>query len=230
MVSCWELLAAQQKYWHITNRHVLIDLGYAPSQVIEAAVKYHEIVDLKGNRVERENYGKQVDWASCWRGCMGSATRIGPAKKAFHESAIPGLQSTHDKSGRLRKISLSRIAWCNYDFEDQFERIVLLKTTSVGWEILPQDKLVIVGLDGKPNAELTQKYIEFERDIEGSGQFRSWVSGLNSRTLDDKKRKYIDNAKQAYAKGQWTEPRDCGLMQLVGAAVEGMLGHVATEE
>jgi hypothetical protein len=230
IVSCWELLAAQQKYWHITNRHVLIDLGYAPSQVIEAAVKFHEIVDLKGNRVELENYGKQVDWASCWRGCMGSATRIGPSKKAFHESAIPGLQSTHDKSGRLRKISLSRIAWCNYDFEDQFERIVLLKTTSVGWEILPQDKLVIVGLDLKPNMELTQKYIEFERDIEGSGQFRSWVSGLNSRTLDDKKRKYIDNAKQAYAKGQWTEPRDCGLMQLVGAASEGMLGHVATEE
>ena len=230
-VSCWELLAAQQHYWHITNRHVLIDLGYAPSQVIEAAVKYHEIVDLNGRLVARENYGKQVDWASCWRGCQGSGdSRIGPNKKAFHESSIPGLQSTHDKSGRLRKISLSRIIWSNYVFEDQFERIVMLKTAAVGWEIIGQEKLVIVGLDGKPNAELTRKYIEFEQDKEGSGQFRSWVSGLNSRTLDDKKRKYIDNAKQAYAKGHWTEPRDCSLMQLVGAAAEGMLGHVATEE
>ena len=230
-VSCWELLAAQQHYWRITNRHVLIDIGYAPSQVIEAAVKFHEIVDLNGKPVARENYGKQVDWASCWRGCQGSGdSRIGPAKKAFHESGIPGLQSTHDKSGRLRKISLSRIIWSNYAFEDQFERIVMLKTAAVGWEILAQDKLVIVGLDGKPNSELTQKYIEFEQDKEGSGQFRSWVSGLNSRTLDDKKRKYIDNAKQAYAKGHWTEPRDCSLMQLVGAAAEGMLGHVTTEE
>jgi hypothetical protein len=129
----------------------------------------------------------------------------------------------------LRKISLTRIIWSNYAFEDQFERIVMLKTAAVGWEILAQDKLVIVGLDGKSNVELTRKYIEFEQDKEGSGLFRSWVSGLNSRTLDDKKHKYIDNAKQAYAKGHWTEPRDCSLMQLVGAAAEGMLGHVSTD-
>lgn len=230
-VSCWELLAAQQQYWRMTNRHVLIDMGYAPSQVVEAAVKFHEIVDLQGHPVKVEDYGKQVDWASCWRGCNGSAdNRIGPAKKAFMESPIPGLQSVHDKSGRMRKISLSRITWSNYSFEDQFERIVLLKTAAVGWEIIPQDQIVIVGLDLKPNAELIRKYIEFEQDNEEKGLFRSWVSGLNSRTLDDKKRKYVDNAKQAYAKGHWTEPRDCGLMHLVGAAAEGMLGHVATEE
>ena len=231
LVSCWELLAAQQHYWKITNRHVLIDLGYAPSQVIEAAVKHHEIVDLKGNPVARENYGKQVDWASCWRGCQGSAdSRIGPAKKVFYESAIPGLQSTHDKSGRLRKISLSRIQWSNYAFEDQFERIVLLKTGAVAWEILAQDKLVIVGLDGKPNKELTERYIEFEQDNEGSRQFRSWMSGLNSRTLDETKHKYVDNWKRAFAEGHWTEPRDVSLLQILGAACEGLLGHVSSND
>lgn len=228
-VSCWELLAAQQHYWHITNRHVLIDIRYAPSQVIEAAVKFHEIVDLNGKLVARENYGKQVDWPSCWRFCEGSAhANIGPQKKPFFIAGLPR-QSTHDKSGRVRNIVPEKIMWSNYAFEDQFERIVMLKTAAVGWDILAQDKLVIVGLDGKPNAELTRKYIEFEQDKEGIGQFRSWVSGLNSRTLDDKKRKYIDNAKQAYAKGHWTEPRDCSLMQLVGAAAEGMLGHVAVD-
>ena len=61
-----------------------------------------------------------------------------------------------------------------------------------------------------------------------SGQFRSWDSGLGSRTFDPQKHKYIDNDKAAYAKKQWTEPRDCGLMQLVGAAAEGMLSPMRT--
>lgn len=230
-VTAWELFSAQQFYWKITNRHVLIDMAYAQSQVIEAAAKYHEIVDSAFRPVSRADYGKQTDFPLCWRMCSGSQyQRIGPKKRPYHQDFIKEPARFHDKSGRKRIAYLDNIVWSNYWFEDQFERIVREKSTSISWKNLAQDKLVIVGLDLKPNAELMQKYVEFEQDKPESGQFRSWDSGLGSRTFDPVKHKYVDNDKAAYAKKQWTEPRDCGLMQLVGAAAEGMLGHVATEE
>lgn len=230
-VSAWELFAAQQLYWKITNHHVLIDMAYAQSQVIEAAAKYHEIVDSAFRPVARADYGKQTDFPLCWRMCSGSHyQKIGPKKRPYHQDFIKEPARFHDKSGRKRIAYLDNIVWSNYWFEDQFERIVREKSTSISWKNLTQDKLIIVGLDGKPNAELMQKYIDFEQDKDGIGQFRSWDSGLQSRTFDSVKHKYVDNDKAPYAKKHWTEPRDCGLMQLVGAAAEGMLGHVATEE
>ena len=109
-VTAWELFYAQQLYWKITNHHVLIDMAYAQSQVIEAAAKYHEIVDSAFRPVARADYGKQTDFPLCWRMCSGSAyQRIGPKKRPYHQDFIKEPARFHDKSGRKRIAYLDNI-------------------------------------------------------------------------------------------------------------------------
>ena len=206
----WDLLAAQQKYWKVPCRKVFIDSGWMPSQVMEAAAKHFELVPP----------GKSFQLPSTWRLLLGSQyKRFGKASLPYVDERIPGVWRAHDSNGKLWPMGLMKITWSNYVFEDQLVRI-LLKTSSAKWENLPKEKVIIIGMDGTPDAELTRKYLDFERDTQT--MFRSWDSGLDSRYLDAKTGKYLDT----YKGGHWTEPRDLALMQLVGAALDGLLGHV----
>ncbi|MDE2019839.1 MAG: zf-TFIIB domain-containing protein [Patescibacteria group bacterium] len=212
--SAWDLLAAQQRYWKVPCRRVFIDAAWMPSQVMEAAAKHFELVPPD----------KPFQLPSTWRLMWGAdGKRIGNKGQTFVEEKIPGIWRAHDRKGKLWAMSLQKIRWLNYWFEDQLVRI-LLQTASVKWENLPQDKLVIVDIDGNPSPELTRKYCEFERDT--PNKFRSWNSGLDSRHLDIEKNKYVDTHKS----GHWTEPRDVGLLQVVGVAADGLLGHVVAED
>ena len=206
----WDLMAAQQKYWKVPCRKVFIDSAWMQSQVMEAAAKHFELVPP----------GKSFQLPSTWRLLLGSQyKRFGKASLPYVDERIPGVWRAHDANGKLWPMGLMKITWSNYVFEDQLVRI-LLKTASVKWENLPKDKVIIIGLDGQPDAELTRKYLDFERDTQT--MFRSWDSGLDSRHLDAKTGKYLDT----YKGGHWTEPRDLALMQLVGAAIDSLLGHV----
>jgi hypothetical protein len=212
--TAWALLAAQQIYWKVPCRRVAVDCAWMPSQIMEAAAKYFELVPP----------GKTFQLPSTWRLMLGSQyNRFGKKSLPYVEESLPGVWRSHDKNGKLWGMSLMRITWSNFVFEDQLVRI-LLKTASVKWENLPREKLVIIGLDGKPDAELTRKYLEFERDT--PTMFRSWDSGLDSRHLDEKNKKYVDT----YKSGHPTEPRDLALMQIACAAVDGLLGHVGLTE
>ena len=210
----WDLLQAQQRYWKVPCRRVFVDAAWMSSQVMEAAAKHFELVPPD----------KSFQLPSTWRLLWGSHyNRFGKKSLPYIEEPIPRPWQAHDAKGKLWAMSLTKITWSNFMFEDQLVR-VLLKTGNVKWENLPKDKVVIIGLDGKPDLELTRKYLDFERDT--PTVFRSWDSGLDSRHLDEKNKKYEDT----YKSGHWTEPRDLALMQLVGAACDGLLGHVGVGE
>lgn len=228
-VSAWELLAAQIAYWKVTARRTLVDVAWMPSQVIEAALKNFELIKFTGEKADAKEFGNYPMAVSSWRGCEGSQyRRIGVEKKAFMQNPLPQVYFVHDETNRRHAAKFNKITWSNYVFEDLFNSIVN-KQVGFEWSILPQDKIVIVGLDGKPDEELTKSYLSFERDIAERKQFRSWDSGLHSRYLDDKTKKWEDLQKRPAAGGIWTEPRDLGLMQLAGVAIDGLLGNVGQE-
>ena len=228
-VSAWELLQAQIAYWKVTARRTLIDVAWMPSQVIEAALKNFELIRFNGEKADAKEFGNYPMAVSSWRGCEGSQyRRIGVEKKSFMQNSLPQVYFVHDELGRRHAAKFNKITWSNYVFEDLFNSIVN-KQVGFEWSILPQDKVVIAGLDGKPDEELTKSYLSFERDIAERKQFRSWDSGLHSRYLDDKTKKWEDLQKRPAAGGIWTEPRDLGLMQLAGVAIDGLLGNVGQE-
>lgn len=215
--SAWALLAAQQRYWKIPAARVFVDSAWMPSQVEEAAVKHFELVKPRGGTVEQP---------SCWRMVAGSDYKrisVNSKRADYIFARIPNLKSAHDGHGKLWRMYLWRLTWGNYHFEQQFESI-RTKSVSIEWEILPLEKLVIVGLDGQPSKELTEKYLAYERDL--PNHWQSWESQLSSRYEDPKIKTFKDYDK----KSRPTEARDLGLMHLAAAALDGLLGHVDTGE
>ena len=132
---------------------------------------------------------------------------------------MPGIRSAHGANGKLWRMALRKITWTNLWFEQQLDSI-LSGGVGVEWEFLPFDKVVIVGLDGMPSKELTERSVAREKE-----KNRSYSEQLGSRYLSEKTGKYEDYEKQSRP----TEYRDCALMQLVGVASDGLLGHVSPQ-
>lgn len=212
-VDSWELVAAQQRYWKIPCPRVFIDSAWMPSQAEESAVKFFEL----------ERVGQLVV-PRTWRMMLGAGANrrlsIGSKGVSFMENRLPGIRSAHDKDGKLWKMQLYKVTWSNLWFEQQLDSI-LGGGVGVKWEILPREKLIIVDESGKPSDELLNRSLDME-----SGKNASYSDQLDSRYFDEATKQYKDYEK----KSRPTEFRDCALMQLVGVAGEGLLGHVSPKE
>jgi hypothetical protein len=212
VVDSWELLAAQGRYWKVPNWRTFIDSAWMPSQVEEASVKHFELEKISAMQVPR-----------CWRLMLGAGQgrrlTVNSKGVALIDNKLPGIRSAHDKDGKLWRMSLYKITWANLWFEQQFESIIG-GGVDVKWEYLSPDKLVIVDTDGKPSEALLRRALASE-DV--SKKFAGYKDQLDSRYYSDKSRKYEDYDKSSRP----TEYRDCALMQLVGVAADGLLGHIA---
>ena len=230
VVSSWELLAAQQRFWKVPSARTFIDCSWMPSQVEENAVKFFELIPPDGMRDGKPV--PQIPFA--WKLAAGAGqnrrlTVPGQNRGAAYsiDSVPGGPRKAHDAKGRLWRMLLRKLTWSNLWFEKQLDSI-LARGVSVQLEFLPRDKMMIVGLDGKPDAQLTSWSLDRCRDPlpNEKGKFASYQSQLGSRYFHEQSGKYIDYEKQSRP----TEFRDTLLMQLAGLAPDSLLGHVGIDE
>ena len=232
VVNSWELLAAQQRFWKVPSARTFVDCSWMPSQVEEAAVKFFELVPPDGLRDGKPV--PQIPYA--WKLAAGAGqnrrlTVPGQNRGAAYslDSVPGGPRKAHDAKGKLWRMILRKLTWSNLWFEKQLDSI-LAHGVSVKLEFLARDKMMIVGLDGKPDAELTKWSLERCRDPlpdeKERGRFASYQSQLASRYFKEDTGKYEDYEKQSRP----TEFRDTLLMQLAGVAPDGLLGHVGMDE
>jgi len=230
VVNSWELFAAQQRFWKVPSARTFVDCSWMPSQVEENAVKFFELVPPDGMRDGRPV--PQIPFA--WKLCAGAGqnrrlTVPGQNKGAAYSlDSIPGgPRKAHDTKGKLWRMVVRKLTWSNLWFEKQLDSI-LARGVSVSLEFLPRDKMMIVGLDGKPDAELTRWSLDRCRDPlpNEKGKFASYQSQLASRYSKEATGKYEDYEKQSRP----TEFRDTLLMQLAGLAPDGLLGHIRTDD
>ena len=228
VVNSWELLSAQQRYWKVPSSRTIIDSGYMPSQVEEAAVKFFDL-----NPPDGLKDGRMVPQIpKAWRMALGAGQNrrlTVPGKNkgmAYSIDAQSGPPRTaHDKTGKMWRMVVQKLTWSNLMFEQQLDSI-LSHGVSVTLEFLPQSKMTIVDLNLNPSAELTHWSIERCRDpheFERGHPFASYQSQLNSRYYKQDTGKWEDFEKQSRP----TEFRDTLLMQLAGIAADGLIGHDA---
>jgi hypothetical protein len=209
MVENWNLLRAQQVFWGIPNLRFGIDTAWMPSQTEAAAIEFFELFppDAKMGQIP-----------TTWRLMYGADTRrsqLNAKGLTYMRQPLPGMRTGIDKkTGKTWRMFLTKIVWSNYHYEQLLESI-LRDTVKAKWEILDRSKVVIVGLDGKPDEALTRKYLE-EFEYETDSYHASWESQLNSRYLSEKTGKFEDSNKQSHP----TEARDLALMQLCLAAMD----------
>jgi hypothetical protein len=138
---------------------------------------------------------------------------------AYSVDKLPGGErKAHDATGKLWKFNVYKLTWSNLAFEKQLDSI-LAKGVTQSLEFLPKDKMLIVGLDGKPDVALTKFSLDRCRD--SGNKFASYHSQLGARRFQESSGKYVDFEKQSRP----TEFRDTLLMQLAGIAKDGLLGH-----
>lgn len=220
----WKLLAAQQEYWNIPNNRVGIDTAYMPSQVEDAAVTHFQLIIPAG--MEKQTV---IKVPVTWRLLLGAGANrltLNSKGQTYLDAQVPGMRTAHDpavggRQPRLWRMYLQKTSWSNFRFEEQFEAIIM-KTTGVQWEILERNKIVVIGLDGKPSDELTRQSMEYEA-AETNSWHPGWESQLNSRFLSEEKKAFLDYDKQSRP----TEARDLALMHLVLMARDGLLGHIS---
>jgi len=219
VVNSWALLAAQQRFWKVPSARTFVDCGWMPSQVEENAVKFFDL----------QKFGPlQVPHA--WKLIVGAGQNrrmTVPGQNrgiAYSVDKMPGRERTaHDASGKLWKFHVYKLTWSNLAFEKQLDSI-LAKGVTQSLEFLPKDKMVIIGLDGKPDVDLTKFSLERCRD--SGNKFASYDSQLGARRYKELSGKYEDYEKQ----NRPTEFRDTLLMQLAGIAKDGLMGHDFTDD
>ena len=202
----WAEWIAVQQFWKVPNARVCIDASkWTPQIMLEAASRYELVTPTRAHLLT----GRRDPFPSCWRIYYGSDGRaFDRGSKVFGpstpETPVPGRIRVTGPDGKHFNIQLYQVRWSNLMFELQLDGI-------------------LSGMPGRPKFEKLPREAlsDFMREKEtGILTYESQMSARYPTEVRGKQ-KYEDLANRE------AHYRDCELMQLVRAAQDGLLGHLA---
>jgi hypothetical protein len=203
----WEELFTVQKFWKVANARVVIDFAKWPSQI-----KTVLAMNFEDSFLTNIKTGQKIPYRSCWHPLRGD--KRAEFKINGRPSAVSPQQETewfHVKRGGITyPVKIFYYLWSNLAFEMQLEALLNKAAGMPSFESLSRDSLRLP--NGQPDLQTLEMEVDdltYEKQI--SARYKTTVRGAQ---------------KFEEIKGRQAHYRDCLLMLLVRASLDGLLGHV----